>query len=607
MELWEGLGARDWRDRMHAVESLSLRPSAAMVDRLVDMARQSHRDLGKLNAALQLLSRSALGTRGLQTLMADSQPEVRSYAALALGRTGSTDAVEALRRALRDEGPNVRSNAIESLGILGAREAVPDLLDLAGSDDFFTVFPAIEALGRIGDERAVPLLIQHLHDELLAEAAAVALGLIGDRRALEPLAGWIGGSGDPVLGLCILAGFGDEARALALASVTEDQVQQALEAWSQSPDKWPAGLTRAAGWIVTGPWARLREVSMRLLIRLLQDRPTRAAAAEVLCHVGRDGLSMLVEQLDHPDEGIRQAVISVLGRMADPRAADALLEAAGDEVPYGAALALRAWDQTSAGADTEALLPALGHPSSLVRQTAIALVLRHQELIGPLRDRLASGNPFERESGLRLLASTAGASAVWIKALSDPAGSVRRTAVELLAHVVDIDEGAASAVSDALTGGDPTVRAAAARALAQAHPLRARPLLVQALHDRDPWTRMQACRSLGRVGTRDDVPIVAALAADPLPFVQAAVAEALGWLGGGAAVAHLDKLSQSSDRDVVLSALAGLGMSGHPDALRPLMAALGAADATVRRAAATGLREHGSPAGLEALGITLDT
>lgn len=90
----------------------------------------------------------------------DPDAEVREEAARALGRIGSTDAVEALLRHL--------------------------------ADPFSAIRPAAaRALGRIGDPRAVDALVAGLGDrsEELQEACCQALGRMGVRDALRPLLG----------------------------------------------------------------------------------------------------------------------------------------------------------------------------------------------------------------------------------------------------------------------------------------------------------------------------------------------------------------------------------------------------------------------------------
>ena len=97
-------------------------------------------------------------------------------------------AVEALIGALRNADDDVRWKAAIALGEIGDMRAVEPLILLLCDDDRFVKSHAALALGAIG-EPAVNPLIRALRegDGNLRWGAAIALGKIRDPRAIEPL------------------------------------------------------------------------------------------------------------------------------------------------------------------------------------------------------------------------------------------------------------------------------------------------------------------------------------------------------------------------------------------------------------------------------------
>jgi HEAT repeat protein len=101
------------------------------------------------------------------------------------------DIVPALIAALSDVDSGVRTAAAQSLATRKAREAAPALIDLFQSsrrNDPQTAVAAAMALGSIGDARAVDVLVSALRgDASVAGSAIVALGALKDPRAVSGL------------------------------------------------------------------------------------------------------------------------------------------------------------------------------------------------------------------------------------------------------------------------------------------------------------------------------------------------------------------------------------------------------------------------------------
>jgi HEAT repeat protein len=113
----------------------------------------------------------------------------RQVAAEALGHLGDTErAIKPLLAALDDRDRQVREAAAGALGMLGDARAFEPLCALTTDEYYPAAQAAVRALGHLGDTRAVPLLLDTLRDNPdLCLTSAYALGRLEDGRAVEPL------------------------------------------------------------------------------------------------------------------------------------------------------------------------------------------------------------------------------------------------------------------------------------------------------------------------------------------------------------------------------------------------------------------------------------
>jgi len=133
-------------------------------------------------------SRSAQVNGPLAAALRDPDADVRASAASALGWQGNTAAIDPLVAALSDPSWRVVDASVEALGEIGV-SGIDRLAAVLGSTGNVTVsYQISRALGHMGSA-AVPKLISLLSsgNPNVQKWSAVALGAIGDPRAVEPL------------------------------------------------------------------------------------------------------------------------------------------------------------------------------------------------------------------------------------------------------------------------------------------------------------------------------------------------------------------------------------------------------------------------------------
>lgn len=161
----------------------SVEPLAALIadeSAPIDARREAGRILGRLAdpRSADMLVRA----------MSSREPLVAAEAAIALGRMYDARAKDALRELVFSEDPDLRVRSAVSLGRLRDPAAVPGLVDaLRIADERYEREEAVRWLGRLHDGRAVEPLIALIPEFRLRHLIVIALGDIGDARALPTL------------------------------------------------------------------------------------------------------------------------------------------------------------------------------------------------------------------------------------------------------------------------------------------------------------------------------------------------------------------------------------------------------------------------------------
>lgn len=127
---------------------------------------------------------------GLLEAPADSDPRLRRYLLLSLGRLGDARGVDALLAALADPDPESRLYAIWGLGAIGEGRAAAPLLALLEDEDPAVRKMAAYALGALPGQDVPPALQALLQDPSpdVAWNAALSLARLGDPAGLPLIA-----------------------------------------------------------------------------------------------------------------------------------------------------------------------------------------------------------------------------------------------------------------------------------------------------------------------------------------------------------------------------------------------------------------------------------
>jgi HEAT repeat protein len=399
----------------------------------------------------------------LAAALQDKDEEIRCAAVEALGQIGDARAVESLLLALQDRNRDVSGAAAEALEKLAW---TPDVGEAGGA--FWAATAKWDKCVQIGAPAVEPLIAELKGgDHAVRQAAAEALGRIGDARATTPLVFAAlrdreGGVRDAAVKA--LVDIGDASAFETLISALDDRN------------------------------IRLREAGARAFAPIQNTR----------------GVSV-----DYQDKDVRRAAARALGAIGDPAAVAALgggLKDRDDDVRKAAAGALV---QIGAPA-VEPLVAALSDPNEDACETAVkALVQIGVPTVEPLIATLNDAHSRSRRPAARALGEIGDARAIGplVATLKDQDGEMRRAAADALHRLawspdsgkagpeywvirgdwykcVETGAPAVEAVAAALTGGDRGVRRAASDTLVQIG-APAVDALVAALQDQD----REVCRA----------------------------------------------------------------------------------------------------------------
>lgn|GEM_PF-693112 len=369
-------------------------------------------------------------------LKTDAVPEVREFAALALGLIGDTRAVTPLCAALNDGVEWARSAAAWALGEIGDPRAIAPLQNaaLVDANQRFRV-RVYRSLYLLGDREAAAKLTDLVTSEdwITREVAYQAL--------LE--------SNEPGIAGSLLARLAEKPDPLIIGALGRQHAQQAISMllailaepeYSYQGTSCRQAVCRALGLIAEGRRVeRVDEVADALYRAATTDvePQVRAQAALALARTGDTralGRLEWVMQYYVPE---RNAAIRALWRIPDQHATELLLACLSDDDPLGKVLAARGLclrNEPHGPAALKTLLLAAGEP--VAKQVAIrfAADLRDPEL-APFFIKLAKAQHEEASIFIVLEAiaalgktSTPEAEQALLELLTSPASRLREAA-----------------------------------------------------------------------------------------------------------------------------------------------------------------------------------
>lgn len=280
--------------------------------------------------------------------------------------------VESLIQALKDE--TVQDRVAELLGVIGDARAVEPMIQvlknfelfvLLDDDDPFLLMRVVKGLGSIG-EPAVEPLIQALKSGPyinVKAGAALALGLIGDARAVEPLVQAIENDNELI----------GESVILALGEMGEPAVEPLLQILK---GKDPSTLQVLQG---KDPSTRYRAMealgrigdarAVEPLIQAVIDEKGFEHAVQALGRIGEPAVEPLIKALNDEDYIVRNGAAHALGLIGDARAVEPLIQILKDD-EHSDAIAAIALGEIGDARAVEPLIQASKGKGWLVRKFA---------------------------------------------------------------------------------------------------------------------------------------------------------------------------------------------------------------------------------------------
>jgi HEAT repeat protein len=244
----------------------------------------------------------------------------RFYATIRLGSFTHPPAQAALVLLSSDYYVLIRASAVEGLEQTMGLAGAPHLRAALHDEHAMVQVAAARALGRLSDAEAVDALIDTLQDEnpVLRETVAVALAQIGDVRATKPLI--------ETFRTC-------RAEDIAV-SIGKIDFQALLDLLDLKDTDSNLSVIRVA--MALGVLKDARAVPRLLVLLDDEDWRVRTASARALGKIAdRRAAEPLIDALQGDVQAdVRSTAAEALGRLKDPRAVEPLINALNDKAHY---------------------------------------------------------------------------------------------------------------------------------------------------------------------------------------------------------------------------------------------------------------------------------
>jgi cyclophilin family peptidyl-prolyl cis-trans isomerase len=431
------------------------------------------------------------GVQALASVLAsDTDAEVRQMAAFALGLIADASAVPALTAALADTSVLVRGRAAEALGQIGAKDAASAVGTLAAE---LARHPAVTA--KSGDDETWPAAPE-------AEAFKLALFALVRLGAYEPLAAAVL-SGDRAVSNWWPVAY-------ALQRVNDPRAAPALKLLAAGSGKYTVAFAARGLGSAKDPSAA--EVLVPLL-GAKQPIEVIVSAARAVAQINAPSaveplIALAADVSVHPN--VRLEAVAALGAMRSPDAMPLMQDLMTDAWPVMRTAAMRA----AAAIDPETFLIVLSSLEADRNWTVraglagILATIPGEPSLERVRGMLADEDkrvwPAAMRAVVRLHAPDA--STIVVDRLKDPDFAVRTAAADLVRELKP-DAGPAALREAYKTGMSDvaySARAAALDALAAYGPAQSVETLKEALADKEWAVRVKAVQLLGELDTSTD-------------------------------------------------------------------------------------------------------
>jgi HEAT repeat protein len=589
------LGDEDVSRPLVELLNTSLAPTEIIADALSGLydRYQTRYGAGDYIAALVRRTITAPGTQQILDAVQRMGPDRLPGLARVLGWLDGEAVQRALTRLLGQD--TVRSQVVEAL-VRNGPGVVALLAEQLHAEDLETRQAAAVALGRIGDRRAAPALIAALSDRELVVAVSGALARIGDGQAFEALIGFLGDP-DSAIRQSVVA---------ALNSIGHADMPQRTVALLGEPDPH----VRESALKIAGYFGYARCLDRVITCCRDASETVRRTAVEQLPFFDDPRVvDPLFASLDDDKASVRSAAVSALARVDHPARADALVRMLSDADSWVRFVAVKALATIGATRALPAVVACAQQDSAAhVRMAAIEGIGRLKPpealtLLEPLtrsanedlaRAALGALGHVDRTEALAVLERAVRAPAAWQRlaaidaltlrrdervpeilqwaAAADDDADVMQAAVGALARIGVREEGQqgieATRCLVALTA-DVTRRDLAIAALSSL-PTRRTTDIAAGLRDLSPDVRRASVEALGRMKHPDASRAVESALDDPVPAVRLTAVSELKHLGTRTARRKLVALARTDpDLEVRHASIMAIAGTDGPVDLTP--------------------------------------
>ena len=494
-----------------------------------------------------------------EVLQNDPDPNVKSQAAVSLGRLGFLESVSCLEKALDDE-EWVKFSAIEALKKIGSESSAEILINYLGKGSDLIDSAIIDALAEMGKVRIVPVLINKLDTDNLPLRNKVIQALVNllgyrtlellddDQRErfkhylLEALS-----DEDREVQRAVLKGLSyvkgeDAANAIFEYGLTLDEEKDAELLEEAKSILKELGVSKA---LIEGAYSK-EEKRVRFAIRLLcqmDDESAYKTLTQVFWNLDRDYQREIAVALSEKQHLIlKDFFLRILREHRDGKVIKCALKFFGEKL-------------RNEEAEKE-IIRFLEHPFDDVKEVALhaAISIGSESIKQEFMRMLQDDDPVKRFMAIYAFGSLGDKRFLPLikKAFNDDVEDVRKIAVEAYAQCAETDEEIIESISPMLRDESRDVRLAVLDVFSEVKLKdKVKDLVIPMLKDRDDWVRIRAVEILGKIKDGVEPSVLEPLLKSQNNLLKIKTLEALDNIGGQQVTKiFVDLLKREQDPEV---------------------------------------------------------